>query len=92
MCLRDWVQDCSRDNFKMVGDNMPYVLQELFIVVGQGTWSCGQRVAVLSNKLRNLRVIMHGLMLRTCSRRPTRERHVLGSRLEGAMGMFQVHD
>ena len=92
MCLRDWIQDCSRDNFKKVGDNMPHVLQELFIVVDQGTWSCVQRVAVLSNKLRNFHVVMHGLMLRTCSGRPTRERHVLGNRLEGAMGMFQAHD
>jgi hypothetical protein len=88
MCLRDWVQDCSRDNFKKVSDNMPHVLQELFIVVDQGTWSCVQRVAILNNKLRNLHVIMHGLMLRTCSRCPTRERHVQGHRLEGAMGMF----
>jgi hypothetical protein len=37
-------------------------------------------------------VVMHGLMLRTCSRRPTRERHVLGDCLEEAMGMLQVHD
>ncbi len=39
MCLRDRVQDCSRDNFKEVGDNMPHVIKELFIVVDQGTWS-----------------------------------------------------
>ncbi len=92
MFLRDWVQDCSRDNFEKVGDNMPHVFQELFIVVDQGTWPCVQRVAVLSNKHRNSHVIMHGMIFRTCSRRPTRERHVLRNRLEGAMGMFQEHN
>ena len=41
------------NGFKMVGDNVPHILQELFIVVDQGTWSRVQRVAVLSNEFRN---------------------------------------
>ena len=41
------------NGFKMVGDNVPHILQELFIVVDQGTWSSVQWVAILSNELRD---------------------------------------
>jgi hypothetical protein len=80
------------NSFKTVGDNVPHIFQQLFIVVDQGTWSGDQRVAVLSNKLRDSSVIMQGLMLDTCSRGPARNGHVQGNRLERAMCMFQAND
>ncbi len=46
----------------MVGDNMPHIFQELFIVVDQGTWSGVQQVAVPSNKLWNVHDFMHVLV------------------------------
>ncbi len=38
-----------RNGLKMVGNYVPHVLKELFIVVDQRTWSRVQRVTIPSN-------------------------------------------
>ena len=69
----------------MVGYYVPHVVQELFVVVDQRTWSCVKRVAIPSNQFWNAHLVMHHLMFRTRSRCPAGKGHVQGNSLERAM-------